>query len=301
MEMPPAWKLTYDVQARGARGLDATTRLMGTRRSDWFEIDTFPDDDSPIVARLSVTTAQPYLADAEPFCLRKAIDLCQILTVACGNWVVFEPAPPPEVEELEGAKQPSGGGGLRLTGSLTGISKHGIENDRYNLDAAARLRDDADLRADLDTWRLANTEHDPPTRLIHYARIFDREAESVMAAEPQLLTAEEIEAAANAVLASLPERLGPEERTRIEGTVKSALPRVRKRSRPVVLAERLSELLPPNNGQPTVVTPQEVSEMDEARGRYAHRASERDTQPAPQAEERLRQSALALLRRALSI
>ena len=70
--MPPAWKLTYDVQARGARSLDTTTRLMGTRRSDWFEIDTFPDDDSPIVARLSVTTAQPYLADAEPDCLRKA-------------------------------------------------------------------------------------------------------------------------------------------------------------------------------------------------------------------------------------
>jgi len=299
--MPPAWKLTYDVQARGARGLDTTTRLMGTRRSDWFEIDTFPDDDSPIVARPSVTTAQPYLADAEPDCLRKAIDLCQILAVANGNWVVFEPAGAPQIQELEGAKQPSGGAGLGLSGSLTGISKHGIENDRYNLDAAARLRDDADLRADLDTWRLANTEDDAPTRLIHYFRIYEREATAVMNAEPQLLTSEEIDAAADAALAALPARLGPDERTRIGQTIKSALPRVRNRSRPAVLAERLSELLSTGSQEPVVVTPKEVSEMDQARGRYAHRGAERDAQPAPQAQERLRQSALALLRRALSI
>jgi hypothetical protein len=299
--MPPAWKITYDVQARGARGPDASTRLSGTRSGDWFEIVCLPDDGSPVVAKLSVITAQPYRVDAEPECLRKAIDLCHILTVANGNWVVFEPITPPEVEALEGAKQPTAGTGIGLSASMSSVSTHGIENDRYNLEAAARLRDDADLRADLDTWRLAMTEDDAPTRLIHYFRIYEREANAVIAAEPQLLTGEEIDAAAKAVLDALPERLASTQRDRVEQTVKSALARVRERSRPEVLSDRLTDLLSAGRAEPVEVTPKEVSAMDQARGRYAHRSAERDAQPAPQAEQRLRDSALALLRRALSI
>ncbi len=302
MDMPPAWKMTYDVQARGARGPDASTRLRGTRSSDWFEIVCLPDDGSPVVAQLSVITAQPYRVDAEPECLRKAIDLCHVLTVANGNWVVFEPIAPPRVEELEGAKQPAAGGtAIGLSASLTAVSIHGIENDRYSLDAATRLRDDADLRADLDTWRLAMTEDDGPTRLIHYFRIYEREADAVMAAEPQLLTAEEIGAVAKATLNALPERLLPEQRDRVVQAVKSALVRVRKRSRPSVLSERLTDLLSAGGAEPVEVTPKDISAMDQARGRYAHRSAERDAQPAPEAEHRLRESALALLRRALSI
>ena len=301
MDMPPAWKMTYDVQARGARGPHAATRLSGTRSSDWFEIVCLPDDASPVVAKLSVITAQPYRLDAEPECLRKAIDLCHILTVANGNWVVFEPIAPPEVEELGGAKQPAAGIGVGLSGSVSAVSIHGIENDRYNLDAAARLRDDAELRADLDTWRLAMTEDDAPTRLIHYFRIYERDANAVMAAEAPLLTGQEIDAAAKAVLDALPEPLTPEQRDRVEQTVKSALVRVRKRSRSEVLSERLTDLLSAGRAEVVEVTPKEVSAMDQARGRYAHRSAERDVQPAPQAEERLRESALALLRRALSI
>jgi hypothetical protein len=294
--------MTYDVQARGARGPDASTRLRGTRSSDWFEIVCLPDDGSPVVAQLSVITAQPYRVDAEPECLRKAIDLCHVLTVANGNSVVFEPMAPPRVEELEGAKQPAvGGTGIGLSASLTAVSIHGIENDRYNLKAATRLRDDADLRADLDTWRLAMTEDDGPTRLIHYFRIYEREANAVMAAEPQLLTAEEIDAAAKATLNALPERLLPEQRDRVVQTVKSALMRVRKRSRPEALSERLTALLSDGREEPVEVTPKDISAMDQARGRYAHWSAERDIQPAPQAEQRLRESALALLRRALAI
>ena len=253
------------------------------------------------MARLSVTTAQSYLADAKPESVRKAIDLCHVLTVANGNWCIFEPVGEPEVERLEGGKDPAGGAGIAFSSSAVAVGIHFIENEIYNLDGVALLREDADLRADLDTWRLANTEADAPTRLIHYFRIYDREAKAVMEAEPQLLTSEEIDAAVDAVLAGLPERLEPEERERVEKTVRSALPRVRKRSRPIVLAERLSELLSRRASAPVVVTPKEVSEMEKARGRYAHRGAERDAEPDPQAQDRLRQSALELLRRALSI
>jgi hypothetical protein len=252
------------------------------------------------VGKLSVTTAQPYQADAEPDCLRKAIDLCHVLTVANGNWVVFEPVTPPEVQMLEGAKQPTGSG-FAISASLTAVSTHGIENDRYNLEASTLIRNDADLRADLDTWRLANTEADAPTRLIHYFRIYEREANRIMGAEPQLLSAEEIDTAAKATMDALPDRLSSEERSRIGQTVKFALTRVQTRSRGAVLSERLTALLSEGQPEPVVVTSKEIVEMDQARGRYAHRSAERDVQPAPQAEQRLRESALALLRRALSI
>jgi hypothetical protein len=202
--MPPAWKMTYDVQARGATGPSADTRLSGTRSNDWFTLVCTPEGSSPIVGRLSVITAQPYRADAEPDCLRKAIDLCHVLTVANGNWVVFEPITPPEIEQLEGAKQPAASMRVGVTGSIHAVSTHGIENDRYNLEASTRIRDDAGLRADLDTWRLANTEDDAPTRLIHYFRIYEREANTIMAAEPELLSTEEIDAAATATTNALP-------------------------------------------------------------------------------------------------
>jgi hypothetical protein len=301
MDMPPAWKMTYDVQARGANGPSADTRLSGTRSSDWFEIVCTPEGNSPVVGRLSVITAQPYRADAEPDCLRKAIDLCHVLTVANGNWVVFEPVTPPEIEQLEGAKQPVAGTGIGLSASLHTASTHGIENDRYNLEASTRIRDDVDLCADLDTWRLANTEDDAPTRLIHYFRIYEREANAIMAAEQQLLSADEIDAAATATMNALPDLLTSEERDRVGQTVKSALARVRTRSRGAVLSERLSALLSAGRVEPVEITTKEITEIDRARGRYAHRSAERDAQPAPRAEQRLRESALALLRRALSI
>jgi hypothetical protein len=299
--MPPAWKMTYDVQARGANGPSTDTRLSGTRTSNWFEIVCTPNDDSPIIGKLSVITAQPYRADAEPDCLRKAIDLCHVLTVANGNWVVFEPVTPPDIEQLEGAKQPSASSGVGISTSLHTVSTHGIENDRYNLEASTRIRDDADLRADLDTWRLANTEDDAPTRLIHYFRIYEREANAIMAAEPQLLSAEETDAAAKAAVNALSDRLSSEERARVGQTVKSALARVRTRSRGAVLSERLTALLSASQPEPVEVTSKDIAELDKARGRYAHQSAERDAQPAPQAEQRLRESALALLRRALSI
>lgn len=301
MDMPPAWKMTYDVQARGANGPSADTRLSGVRSSDWFEIVCTPEGNSPVVGRLSVITAQPYRADAESDCLRKAIDLCHVLTVANGNWVVFEPVTPLEIEQLEGAKQPVAGIGIGVTTSVHAVSTHGIENGRYNLEASTRIRADADLRADLDTWRLANTEDDAPTRLIHYFRIYEREANAIMATEPQLLSADEIDTAAKATMNALPDRLSSKERDRVGQTVKSALARVRTRSRGAVLSERLTALLSAGQAEPVEITTKEIAEIDKARGRYAHRSAERDAQPAPQAEQRLRESALALLRRALSI
>lgn len=65
-----------------------------------------------------------------------------------------------------------------------------------------------------------------------------------------------------------------------------------------MLSERLTDLLA-GRAEPVEVTPKDISAMDQARGRYAHRSAERDAQPDPQAEQRLRESALALLRRAL--
>jgi hypothetical protein len=300
MDMPPAWKMTYDVQARGANGPSADTRLSGTRSSDWFEIVCTPEGNSPVVGRLSVITAQPYRADAEPDCLRKAIDLCHVLTVANGNWVVFEPVTPPEIEQLEGAKQPAAGIGIGVTASLHAVSTHGIENARYNLEASTRIRADADLRADLDTWRLANTEDDAPTRLIHYFRN-EREANAIMVAEPQLLSADEIDTAATVTMNALPDRLYSEERDRVGQTVKSALARVRTRSRGAVLSERLTALLSAGRAEPVEVTTKEITEIDKARGRYAHRSAERDAQPAPQAEQRLRKRSRALAARALDL
>jgi hypothetical protein len=104
-------------------------------------------------------------------------------------------------------------------------------------------------------------------------------------------------------VAALPERLESDQRQRIQQTVKSALPRVRERSRAAVLAERLSELPRTGCQEPIEITPKEMSEMDQALGIHA-RSAERDAQPvqeAQEAQEQPRESALALLRRALSI
>jgi hypothetical protein len=74
-----------------------------------------------------------------------------------------------------------------------------------------------------------------------------------------------------------------------------------RRSRAPERVEELFDALSAGGAEPVEVTPKDISAMDQARGRYAHRSAERDAQPAPEAEHRLRESALALLRRALSI
>jgi len=184
MRMAPAWQVTYDVQARRPNGLTSDSRLSGTRSAGWFELVGLPDDDDSIViARLSIKSWQPYEDDAQSDCLRAARDLCNVLSVKHNNQLAFEPVSP-EVERLSGAKDRSGGGGFGLSGSLRGVGIHSIENDHYRLDVAARVHDDPALRADLDTWRQAMIEADGPTRLIHYFRIYEREAQAVVSTEP---------------------------------------------------------------------------------------------------------------------
>lgn len=169
----------------------------------------------------------------------------------------------------------------------------GAERVLSELEVAERVDSDTDLRADLDTWRLAELESDGPTRLIHYFRIYDREARAVMRAEPQLLTDEETKASMEALVAALPERLTAEQRDRLRSAIGDRLSRVRRRSRPAVLAERLTKLLSRE------ITPSDIARIDKARGRYAHNPTERETEPEGDDERLLRDSAAALLREAL--
>lgn len=293
MRMAPAWQVTYDVQARRPNGLTSDSRLTGTRSADWFELVGLPDDnDSIVIARLSIKSWQPYEDDAQSDCLRAARDLCNVLSVKHNNQLAFEPVSP-EVERLSGAKDRSGGGGFGLSGSLRGVGIHSIENDHYRLDAAARVHDDPALRADLDTWRQAMIEADGPTRLIHYFRIYEREAQAIVSAEPSLLSDEEVDACAKALADALPSSLEREERERVESAVRRTVGATRKRSRSAILAAHLSGQLKRE------VTAKQITALDKARGRYAHRASELEARSTAE-EELLRDSTLSLLRRTLA-
>jgi hypothetical protein len=293
MKLPPAYRITYDVQSFSSTGLRNDSRMRGTVTGDWYELVGLEREESlEVFARLSVISWQPYEDDALPEALRTARDLCNVLSVAYGNQLAFEPVTPPEVEPLEGAKgQLPKGGGVSLTGTGHGI--HIASAERYPLDAAGEIHGDPDLRADLDTWRLAMLESDGPTRLLHYFRIFEREADSLMDAEPTLLEDNEVAASAAAVMVQLPERLSGTERERIEQAVKSAVRRVRVRSRNEILAEALSQAL----GRE--VTAGDVGRVTSMRGRYAHRGTEMDTEPTVQDDELIRETARALLRRAI--
>lgn len=113
MRLPAAYKMTYDVQARSARGLATDSRMRGTVSGVGYElIGIEPEESLEVVARLSVTSWQPYEDDALADALRTARDLCNVLSVAYGNQLAFEPVRPPAVEALAGAKGqlPRGGG-----------------------------------------------------------------------------------------------------------------------------------------------------------------------------------------------
>jgi hypothetical protein len=256
--------------------------LIGVEREE--SLDVF--------ARLDVTSWQPYEDDALPDALRTARDLCNVLSVAYGNQLAFEPVRPPEVKALEGAKGrlPRGGG------ATIHLEAHGIHiasAERYPLDAAGKIHADPTLRADLDTWRLAMLESDGPTRLLHYFRIYEREARALMESEPAVMGSEEIALCAAAVVKGLPERLSDTQCQRAEQAIKNALNRVRTRSRSEILAEALSRALGHE------VTADDVGRIDRARGRYAHEGVEMGTQPSEQDEQLLHDVARALLRRAI--
>lgn len=285
--------MTYDVQARSAGGLSDNSRMRGTVSGDGYELVGLEREESlEVFARLTVTSWQPYEDDALPEALRSARDLCNVLSVAFGNHLAFEPVTPPEVEAIEGAKgQLPRGGGITLHADVIAI--HTASAERYPLDAADEIHEDPGLRADLDTWRLAMLESDGPTRVLHYFRIYDREARSLINSEPALLTPDKIAACTAAALERLPERLSNTQRERVENAIRSALSRVRTRSRGEVLAGALSQAL----GRE--VTASAIGRIDKARGRYAHEGAELDTQPPDQDEQLLHDVARALLRRAI--
>ncbi len=187
MRMAPAYRMMYDVQARGPKGLVTKSRIRGTVTGDGYELVGLEEEDSPeVVARLAVTSWQPYENDALPDALRTARDLCNVLSVAFGNQLAFEPVTPPAVEKLDGGKgQLPAAGGASIRIDSFGI--HIASAERYPLDAAREIHHDPALRADLDTWRLAMLESDGPTRLLHYFRIYEREARALMDSEPPLL------------------------------------------------------------------------------------------------------------------
>jgi hypothetical protein len=285
--------MTYDVQAHSAGGLRDDSRLRGTVSGDGYELVGVEREESlEVFARLSVTSWQPYQNDALPDALRTARDLCNVLSVAYGNQLAFEPITPPNVESLGGAKAqlPTGGG---ISIHVSGHSIHIASAERYPLDAAGGIHEDAALRADLDTWRLAMLESDGPTRLLHYFRIYERQANAFMDADPRLLTPDEIAGCTTAAAAQLPDRLSRSQRERVENTVRDAFSRVRTRSRGEILAEALSHAL----GRE--VTASDVRRIDKARGRYAHEGSELDTRPPDQDEQFPQDTARALLRRAI--
>jgi hypothetical protein len=293
MRLQPAYRLTYDLEARSAKGLETDSRLSGTVSGDGYELVGVDREESlEVFARLSVTSWQPYEDDALRDALRHARDLCNVLSVAFGNQLAFEPLVPPAVDALEGAKGrlPRAGG---PTISVESFGIHMAGADRFPLDAAADIHGDPAIRADLDTWRLAMLESDGPTRLLHYFRIYEREARALMESEPMLLGQDEIASCAVAVVGDLPEGLSDTQRQRVEQSIKNALNRVRTRSRGEVLAEALSQAL----GRE--VTADEVGRIDQTRGRYAHEGVEMDTQPSPQDEQLLHDVARTLLRRAI--
>ena len=281
--------MTYDVRAQNPYGTVSSSRLRGTRAGDGYELVGLDDNDSEIVARLSLTSWQPYQTDALSDCLRVARDLCNVVTVRNGNQLAFEPVEPPDVEALQGAKEPAGAG-LRIGGSVSAVAIHMLDNDEvYRLDVGMRLAGDLDLRADLDTWRLAMLEEDGATRFIHYHRIYESEARSMLDNKPQLLNSDEIDACAESLVAALPQRLTREQRERVDKSVRGLLPRLRERSRPTVLAERLSARLERE------ITPAEIRRMEDARARYAHESTDREAKPGAE-EQLIHDVALALLR-----
>ena len=118
MRMAPAYRMMYDVQARGPKGLVTKSRIRGTVTGDGYELVGLEEEDSPeVVARLAVTSWQPYENDALPDALRTARDLCNVLSVAFGNQLAFEPVTPPAVEKLDGGKgqlPAAGGASIRI-------------------------------------------------------------------------------------------------------------------------------------------------------------------------------------------
>lgn len=293
MRPPPAYRMTYDVRAYGPTGLRDDSRLRGTVTGDGYELVGVEREESlEVFARLTITSWQPYEDDAIPDALRMARDLCNVLSVAYGNQIAFEPTPPASVEALDGAKGrlPVGGG---ITMRVSAHAIHVPSAQRYPLDAAAAIHEDPPLRADLDTWRLAMREPDGPTRLLHYFRIYEREARSLMEAEPALLRIAELESCASAVAERLPGRLSKAQRERVNQTIMSALSRLRTRSRGNVLADAVGQALG------SELTASDVRRIDKARGRYAHEGAQRDTQPPSRDEELLERIGRVLLRRAI--
>ncbi len=300
MKMPPAWKVTFDLQARTAAGINQHQGLSGEARSDHLVLVglTTPGGgvtvEDGVIGRLTTTSYQPYQADAVPDALRTARDACNVLSIAFGQVTVLEPVETPTtVERLGGAKDVPPGlrASLRMSGTLSIAT--GADYFVRDLAAAERVDEEPALRADLDTWRLAMLESDEPTRVIHFFRIYEREAQAIIDEEPQLLQAAELSECVRALSAILPSHLEKDERERVESTIRNALQRVRKRSRPAVLAEELTERL----GRP--VTTAQVSALDKARGRYAHRSTELGTDA--EGADLLRDLARALLTEAAGI
>jgi hypothetical protein len=268
MRLPPAWRVTFKLRLLGRGSRIDPSGFRDSVATTHFELRAEVDREARTVASLAVTSMHPYRADALTQCLRAARDACGLVSLRLGEGRVLEVFGTPKVERLEGAKDP-GASGISITSSAAVSTSWSLKPHREALEAAEEIEGDSDLRADLDTYRLATLEEDQPTRLIHLWRILDRHANAQMASEPPLLEADEQRGCVEALLTGLPERLDGSERERVAATVRNAIGRVRARPRPEVLSERFSGLTA------TTVTSCQVRELASVRGRHAHGTSER--------------------------
>jgi hypothetical protein len=90
MRLPPAWRAIFALRLRDPSGFVTVYRFDGSCTSEQFEFVGNAGDDSDIVAHVKVTSWHPYEVDALPDCLRAARDLCNVMSIAIGQFGTFE-------------------------------------------------------------------------------------------------------------------------------------------------------------------------------------------------------------------
>jgi hypothetical protein len=289
MRLQPAWQITFRLRLLGRGGHVDPSGFRGSVASEHFELRADVDLESGTVATLAVTSMQPYRRDALAECERGARDLCSLLSLRLGDGRILEPFGEAEIERLQGAKDAPDSDGLRFSESVSVTASWGLDVHGDALEQAEHMGEDPALRADLDAYRLVTLEEDQPTRLIHLSRIIDRHAGELLSDEPPLLDQTQQKHCVSALAEALPQSLSAPERERLLSAVNGAVSRVRVRPRADVLAETFSRLTEND------ITADQIRQITQARGRYAHRTTALRSLGDYETEDLLRMLARATL------
>lgn len=292
VDMPAAWRVTYGIRLVGVEE-DVLTKVKwrGEMSNDRFQLRE--SEDETTVGELTVVSSQPYRDDAFVECGRFAQDFCSMFAVDRHRPFSADD-PPLRVEQLDGAKSDSHGGGTRITvsGSASLEMRLGAGKDLPAL--ASAVGRSAELRADCDTFALAVGEADEPTRLVTLFRLYDSLAARAMEQEPRLLSDDEIATMTEAALGSidLPNMEDAATADRILNAIRNALARLRSSSRPELLRKHLQE-----RGHDVDIAA--LRQIDKERGKHAHTAAVAETKVDPEVLSVVLQVVATELERAL--